>query len=95
MPTISISKEHSLGRGDAREAVERVARDLHRRFDLAWTWRGDEVLFEGTGVSGCMRVGATEIRLDVKLGLLLAVLKPALEREIHAQLDALTVTRDG
>jgi hypothetical protein len=37
-----------------------------------------------------MLVGASDIRLDVKLGLLLTPLKPSIEREIHAQLDKLT-----
>ncbi|HEX7327399.1 MAG TPA: polyhydroxyalkanoic acid system family protein [Casimicrobiaceae bacterium] len=93
MASISISKRHSLTQRKARDAAERVAQDLEQRFDLAWSWEGDDVVFERTGLSGRMHVGAKEIRLDVKLGLLLSVLKPAFEREIHAQLDSLTTTR--
>jgi putative polyhydroxyalkanoate system protein len=48
------------------------------------------VHFQRPGVSGSMHVGRSEITLDVKLGLLLTPLKPAIEREIHAQLDKLT-----
>jgi putative polyhydroxyalkanoate system protein len=47
------------------------------------------VHFQRSGVSGSMHVGTTDIRLDVKLGFLLTPLKPAIEREIHAQLDKL------
>ena len=36
-----------------------------------------------------MRVGKSDIALDVHLGFLLTPLKPAIEREIHAQLDQL------
>jgi len=36
-----------------------------------------------------MRVGKSDIALDVHLGFLLTPLKPAIEREIHAQLDKL------
>ncbi|HEX8739919.1 MAG TPA: polyhydroxyalkanoic acid system family protein [Casimicrobiaceae bacterium] len=95
MASISISKRHSLTHRKARDAAERVAQDLEERFDLAWSWEGDEVVFERTGLSGRMHVGAKEIRLDVKLGLLLSALKPAIEREIHVQLESLTVTREG
>lgn len=95
MASISISKRHSLSRHKAREAAERVAQDLNERFDLAWIWEGDEVVFERTGLSGRMHVGAKEIRLDVRLGLLLSALKPAIEREIHVQLDSITTSREG
>ena len=46
--------------------------------------------FDRPGVSGTMHVGKREITLEAKLGLLLSALKPAIEREIHAQLDRLT-----
>lgn len=95
MATISISKRHSLTRRKARDAAERVAQDLEQRFALAWSWEGDEVVFERAGVSGRMHVGAKVIRLDVKLGLLLSALKPAFEREIHAQLDTITTKREA
>ena len=95
MASISITKRHSLSRRKARDAAERVAQDLEQRFDLAWAWEGDEVVFERAGLSGRMHVGAREIRLDVRLGLLLSALKPAIEREIHAQLDSLTPSREG
>ena len=36
-----------------------------------------------------MLVGKDKITLDVKLGFLLTPLKPAIEQEIHAQLDKL------
>ena len=95
MASISISKRHALPRRMARDAAERVARDLNERFTRAWTWEGDEVVFQRTGLSGRMHVGTNEIRLDVRLGLLLSALKPAIEREIHVQLDSITTTREG
>jgi hypothetical protein len=36
-----------------------------------------------------MHVGKDQVSLDVRLGLLLSPIKPAIEREIHAQLDKL------
>ena len=87
--TITVSKRHNLSHKKAKAVAEQLANDLEKRFDLAWSWEGDHVHFQRSGVSGSMHVGTTDIRLDVKLGFLLTPLKPAIEREIHAQLDKL------
>jgi putative polyhydroxyalkanoate system protein len=89
MARITIGKRHHLSQQKAKSVAERLANDLEKRFDLAWNWEGDHVHFERPGLSGSMHVGKSEILLDVKLGLLLTALKPAIEREIHAQLDKL------
>ena len=92
MARISIGKPHHLTHKKAKTVAERLANDLERRFDLAWNWEGDHVHFERPGLSGSMHVGKSQITLEVKLGLLLTPLKPAIEREIHAQLDKLAGT---
>src|SRR5204862_6679755 len=89
LATITVSKRHNLSHKKAKAVAERLANDLQKRFDLAWSWEGDHVHFQRPGVSGTMHVGTADIRLDVKLGFLLTPLKPAIEREIHAQLDKL------
>lgn len=89
MATISIGKKHHLSHKKAKGVAEKIAKDLNKRFDLDYAWEGDHVEFERPGLSGRMHVGKEEIRLDVRLGLLLSMMKPALEKEIHAQLDKL------
>ena len=89
MATITVSKRHHLSHRKAKAVAEQLANDLEKRFALAWRWEGDHVHFERPGVTGTMHVGTSAIKLDVKLGLLLTPLKPAIEREIHAQLDKL------
>lgn len=94
MARISIGKAHQLSHKKAKIVAERLASDLEQRFNLAWNWEGDHVHFERPGVTGSMHVGKSRITLDVKLGLLLTPLKPAIEREIHAQLDKLADGQD-
>jgi putative polyhydroxyalkanoate system protein len=89
MATISIARKHSLSRKKARDAAEKIAKDLKKRFDLDYAWEGEHIDFERPGVTGRMRVGKDRILLDVHLGLLLGMLKPTIEREINAQLDKL------
>jgi putative polyhydroxyalkanoate system protein len=89
MATIRIDRPHHRSQADAKALVEHIARDFEKRFDLAWHWDGDDVHFRRPGVSGSMQVGATNIVLEVRLGLLLAPLKPAIERQMNAHLDQL------
>lgn len=89
MASISIAKHHTLSHKKAKEVADKIARDLEKRFQLAYAWDGDHVNFERPGVSGRMHVGKDRLTLNVQLGFLLLPLKPTIEREIHAQFDKL------
>jgi putative polyhydroxyalkanoate system protein len=89
MATIKIARKHSLSHKKARDVAEKIAKDLQKRFDLAYEWDGDHIDFERPGVTGRMHVGRDRIKLEVQLGLLLGMLKPTIEKEIDAQLDRL------
>lgn len=89
MATISIARKHALTHKKAKDVAEKIAKDLRKRFELDYAWEGDHIVFERPGVSGRMLIGADKIRLDASLGWLLTPLKPAIEREIVAQLDKL------
>ena len=46
MPTIVMSKKHTLPHKKAKEAAQKVAEDLNERFDLDYTWHGDRIEFQ-------------------------------------------------
>ena len=89
MPSITIQRRHSLDHKRAKAAAEKIARDLKKRFDLEYAWEGDHIAFERPGVSGSLRVGKTDVRLDVNLSFLLLPLKGPIEQAINRELDAL------
>ena len=89
MATISIARKHALTHKKAKDVAEKIAKDLRKRFELDYAWEGDHIVFVRPGVSGRMLIGSDKIRLDASLGWLLTPLKPAIEREIVAQLDKL------
>jgi putative polyhydroxyalkanoate system protein len=89
MPNISVSRAHKLPPKKARYAAEAIARDLKQRFQLDYAWDGDDLTFTRPGVDGRMRLERHRVALDVRLGLLLTPIKPAIEREIQARLDEL------
>jgi putative polyhydroxyalkanoate system protein len=91
MPNITIKRRHKLDPKHARAAAQKIAKDLNKRYGLIYQWDGDDVTFDGIGVSGNMQVGKSQIKLDVQLSFLLAPLKGPIEREINKQLDTLLV----
>ena len=89
MSDIRIRRAHSKPLAEARKDAEKVARQLQQDFDLAYEWDGHVLRFERTGVDGELHVTAREIRLDARLGFLLAFLKPRIEAEVETILDRL------
>jgi putative polyhydroxyalkanoate system protein len=89
MASITISRKHKLSHKKAKDAAEKIARDLKQRFNLDYAWEGEQVRFERSGVSGHMTLAKDQVNLEVKLGFLLSALKPVIEKEIHTQFDRL------
>ena len=87
MSDIDIRRKHSLPPAKAREAAEKVARQLKREFELDYRWEGTRLHFARDGVDGVLEVGADEVHLRAKLGLLLGFLKPQIERKVREHLD--------
>ena len=78
MAAIAISKKHQLPHAAAKDAAQKIADDLSKRFDLECAWNGDDIEFERSGVSGTLHVGKSEVRLDCQLGFLLSWLAPTI-----------------
>jgi len=89
MSDIRIRRPHSKPLDEARKAAEKMAKQLKKDFDLAYAWDGPVLRFERAGVDGELHVTPREVRLEAKLGFLLAFLKPRIEAEVEAQLDKL------
>lgn len=89
MADIEIRREHSLGLQGAREAADRMAEHLGRKFDLRGAWEANSFRFERPGVTGFLAVTAKDLQLSVTLGFLLKALRGSLERAIHEELDQL------
>jgi len=87
MSDIDIRRKHALPLPKARQAAERVAKQLEREFDLEYRWEGHSLHFRRPGVDGRLTVSAGDVHLHAKLGLLLSFLKPQIETKVHEHLD--------
>lgn len=87
MSDIKIRRSHDMPHDKARAAAEKMAKRLQKEFDLDYEWDGDVLVFERSGVNGELTVAPKHVEMEVKLGFLLKMMKPAIERNIHTNLD--------
>ena len=69
MAEITIREAHSLSADEAKSRVS-VFEQMVSKFGVKMSWSGHNATFKGVGVSGSMRVTATEALIKIKLGML-------------------------
>jgi putative polyhydroxyalkanoate system protein len=87
---IKIRRSHAMPHDKARAAAEKMAKLLKKEFALDYEWAEDEkdvLVFERPGVNGELTVAPKHVEMEVKLGFLLKMMKPTIERHIHDHLD--------
>ncbi len=87
MSHIKIRRAHAMPHDAARRSAEKMAKRLKKEFDLDYEWDGDVLVFERSGLNGELTVAPGHVEMEVKLGFLLALMKPTIERHIHDNLD--------
>ena len=87
MSDIQIRRSHTMTAKAARQAAERIARQLDEEFDLAYEWDDNVLHFKRSGVSGELVVEKKAVHIRVRLGFLLLAIKPRVEAEIHRFFD--------
>lgn len=94
MADIDIKRAHNLGMKAAREAADRMAEDLGRKFGLSGGWTGSTHHFDRPGVTGSLHLTDKDLHLTVKLGFLLKAMRGPLEAAIVRELDSLFAGRE-
>ena len=89
MADIKMIKYHALPLPKAKQLVQKAADDLGDEYEMASEWHGDTLSFHRSGVEGQMKVTASEIHLDVKLGFLLRPFKAKFVEHIEHNFDRL------
>lgn len=91
MSEILLSRPHRMSLKKARTAAQKVADQLAEEYDVQSHWDGDTLRFVRSGVDGSLHITAHELRLQVKLGFLLAAFRPAIQARIEQSLDRFVV----
>ena len=95
MADIDIKRAHDLGLKAARAAADKMAEHLGTKFGLQGDWSGDTLNFQRPGVTGSLAIDDKNLRLVVNLGLMLKMMRPAIENAVHEQLDKLFAAGPG
>jgi putative polyhydroxyalkanoate system protein len=88
MSRIYIQREHALNRKTLRKRAEALAKQLQAEFGGDYRWEGNTVHYSyGGGIDARMSLQKDDILVDVKLGVLMLMVKNSLQREIERYLD--------
>ncbi|MGD8310843.1 MAG: polyhydroxyalkanoic acid system family protein, partial [Chromatiales bacterium] len=80
MAKIRLSRKHGLGYEGARAMADRLARDLEEQLKGRFHWEESRLVFSRKGAEGWLDVGDDRIDIEIRLGLMLTPMKPAIER---------------
>jgi putative polyhydroxyalkanoate system protein len=81
--TISLRQSHNKSLGDMRDLIGQMAVKLEERYQLKSRWlNDDEMEVQRSGIKGRIVLGTTEVKVDIKLGLMMGAFKSTIEKEI-------------
>lgn len=84
MSTISVTQPHNKSVTDVRELVESLAQKLDERYQLKSRWSGDrQVELTRSGVTGLLEFDDREVRVNIKLGLMMSAFKSVIRDEVE------------
>ncbi|MDN5940156.1 MAG: polyhydroxyalkanoic acid system family protein [Salinisphaera sp.] len=83
MSLIDIRHRHTLNAQAARALVDDMAASLAHKYSTTHTWHEDTLTFKRPGVDGSIVLDGDEVRVRARLGMLLAPMRPTIEREIQ------------
>ena len=87
MSDISITRKHGKSIAQARASVDKVAKAITKKFDVELVWNGDVLSFSRSGVEGSIALAKGLVKVHVKLGFLLGMMRGPFEQEIERVLD--------
>ena len=88
MSRIYIQRDHELDNRTLRKRAERLAKQLQSEFGGNYRWEGNTVHYNYSGgIDARLTLQDADILVDVKLGVLMLMLRKRLQQEIERYLD--------
>lgn len=69
MSKVVVEQAHTKGVEGARGALESFE-EMIGKYGMKTTWKGSNAVLKGIGASGSIKVGATSVSVEVKLGMM-------------------------
>lgn len=88
MSRIYIQRDHELDPRTLRKRAEKLARQLQQEFGGSYGWEGNTMHYNYSGgIDARLTLQEDDILVDVKLGVLMLMVKKRLQNEIETYLD--------
>jgi putative polyhydroxyalkanoate system protein len=88
MADISKAANHSLDVEEVKQRVEKVAGDIAKKMGVKYSWRGDVCDLKGGGLKkGEIKVTATDVSIELTLGMMAKIMKTVIEKEIDQKIS--------
>ncbi len=84
---IRMSRAHQLPREQARQIVDRVARELQQDLGLSYTWENNLLRFQRMGIQGHIEVLADCIEVFIQKSFLVPISEHWLKEQVTQYLD--------
>jgi putative polyhydroxyalkanoate system protein len=84
---ISIKRVHHTTLAEAKKVADKVAAKLEKDYQLKSSWAGDVLNFTRSGVHGALAVNSKELKIDIKLGFLMAAFKGPIQKAVEDNLE--------
>lgn len=83
MSNISLRQRHNKNPDELRELISQMAKKLDERYQITSRWlNDDQVEVARSGIKGRITLSDNEVKVDIKLGLMMGAFKSKIESEI-------------
>jgi len=87
MATIHIKRKHHLAQEEAHTRLEEIARELKKKLNADYAWKGNSLRFKRSGATGRIDLGDDYIEIKIKLSMVLAPMKGKIETTLKDKLN--------
>ncbi|MDF1691072.1 MAG: polyhydroxyalkanoic acid system family protein [Zhongshania sp.] len=83
MSTISLRQNHNKDPEELRNLIKQLTVKLEDKYQLTARWlNNDEVEVQRSGIKGLISLAPAEVRVEIKLGMLMRGFKSTIQSEI-------------
>ena len=84
---IHVVRSHSLGKEKAHQVALKIAERMRDKAQVNYRVQGDIIVMERSGVKGQLRVGDTDVEVNIELGMMMRPMKGMIETKMAEYFD--------
>jgi putative polyhydroxyalkanoate system protein len=86
MANIHVRQQHNKSEQEVRQIADQLARKLDSKYQLSSKWNGNTLEFKRSGLHGSLIIGASEVSISLKLGMMMSAFAGKIKNELAKSL---------